>query len=66
MGEEQETTVSTLEGNRVDNNSTERILTIRGAPSLLPVKKGGKKRNSMTLFQGSISIGNSFIRVGIS
>lgn len=39
MGVEQETTVSTLAGNQVDSIATERILTIRGAPRLLYVKK---------------------------
>lgn len=32
MREEQETTVSTFAGNKVDNISTERILIIRDAP----------------------------------
>lgn len=40
MGEEQETTVSALAGDKVDSNSTERILTIIGALRLISVKKG--------------------------
>lgn len=52
MGEEWGTIMSTLAGNKVDNNSTEKSLTLGGAPRLIDRKKAvTEKLNDMTLRQ---------------